>query len=264
MTEEEDWGQDGWAVQPGKGELIQLGGPHRPEILVRGGEVDGALGAFVFHHDVITENPPHAHHNFMKIAYILEGEYEFRVGDAEFSGGPGTTVVVPRGAYHTFLTATGGKMLFVSAPSGNEDLFVELGRLGPNPTADRAPRSTNASARRASPATRATDGRARKFDPPAEEIELPGGGRGPGGMTTYSIHDLPVRAVARPNRSKQHRLADHERLAGYWNEQPGLGASTDSAAPSGRTHTGLSRVSHRSPIVSPLVSGSVAPTVNPP
>ncbi|NMO51880.1 cupin domain-containing protein [Actinoplanes sp. TBRC 11911] len=128
------WGRDGWAVAAGEGEMIELGGPHRPEILVRGADVDGALGAFVFHHDVITENPPHAHHDFMKIAYVLEGTYDFRVGDAEFSGGPGTIVVVPRGSYHTFVTATGGKMLFVSSPAGNEELFAELGRLGPSPS----------------------------------------------------------------------------------------------------------------------------------
>ncbi|MET8278973.1 cupin domain-containing protein [Micromonospora sp. NPDC005174] len=134
MTRHANWGLDGWAVQPGEGKLIELGGPHRPEILVRGAEVDGALGAFLFHHDVIAENPPHAHNDFMKIAYVLEGEYHFRVGNAEFSGGPGTTVVVPRGAYHTFVTPTGGKLLFVSAPAGNEQLFEELGSLGPNPT----------------------------------------------------------------------------------------------------------------------------------
>ncbi|MFC7383643.1 cupin domain-containing protein [Sphaerisporangium rhizosphaerae] len=128
------WGADGWAVPPGGGNLVELGGPHRPEILVRGAEVGGELGAFVFHHDVIEENPPHAHHDFMKIAYVLEGEYAFRVGDAEFEGGPGTTVVVPRGSYHTFVTPTGGKLLFVSAPSGNEELFLEMGRLGADPS----------------------------------------------------------------------------------------------------------------------------------
>jgi mannose-6-phosphate isomerase-like protein (cupin superfamily) len=125
------WGEGGWAVQPGGGELLDLGGPHRPEILVRGADVHGALGAFIFHHDVITENPPHAHHDFMKIAYVLGGVYHFRVSDAEFSGSAGTTVVVPRGSYHTFVTPTGGRLLFVSAPAGNEELFLELGRRGP-------------------------------------------------------------------------------------------------------------------------------------
>jgi hypothetical protein len=93
MTAEADWGPDGWAVRPGEGDFIELGGPHRPEIVVR-------------------------------------------VGGAEFSGGPGTTVVVPRGAYHTFVTPTGGKLLFASVPAGNGELFEELGRLGPNPPAD--------------------------------------------------------------------------------------------------------------------------------
>ena len=132
MTERDSgWGRDGWAVPLGRGEFLDLGGPHRPEILVYGADVDGGLGAFVFHHDVITENPPHAHQDFMKIAYVLDGVYDFRVGDVEFSGGAGTMVVVPRGSYHTFVTATGGKILFVSAPAGNEQMFFELGRLGP-------------------------------------------------------------------------------------------------------------------------------------
>ena len=124
-------GEDGWAVQPGEGRVIDLGGPHRPEILVPGADVRGALGAFIFHHDVTTENPPHARHDFMKIAYVLDGVYDFRVGDAEFSGGAGTTVVVSRGSHHAFVTATGGRLLFVSAPAGNEELFPGLGRLGP-------------------------------------------------------------------------------------------------------------------------------------
>lgn len=128
------WGKDGWAVPPGKGELLDLGGPHRPEILVRGADVDDALGTFIFHHDVIAENPPHAHHDFMKIAYVLDGTYHFRVGDAEFSGSVGTTVVVPRGSYHAFVTPTGGRLLFVSSPAGNEELFLEFGRLGQGPS----------------------------------------------------------------------------------------------------------------------------------
>lgn len=126
------WGRDGWAVEPGEGVAVDLGGPHWPEILLHGRDVNGALGLFIFHHEVITDNPPHAHHSFMKIAYVLDGSYHFRVGDAEFPGVPGTTVVVPRGSYHTFVTATGGRLLFASAPAGNEELFLELGRLGPD------------------------------------------------------------------------------------------------------------------------------------
>lgn len=129
-----EWGADGWAVRPGEGLVIDTGGPHHPEVFVRGAQVDHALGAFVFTHGIIPENPPHAHFGFMKIAYVLEGEYQFRVGDAEFSGGPGTVVVIPKASQHTFTTATGGRMLFVCSPSGNEELFMEMGRLGPAAT----------------------------------------------------------------------------------------------------------------------------------
>ena len=130
-----DRGTDGWAVAPGEGIRVEPGGKHWLEVLVRGTDVDGALGAFVFTHDVIPAGvPAHAHHGFMKILYVLEGQYEFRVGDAEFSGGPGTVVVVPRGSSHVFSTETGGRVLFVCSPAGNEELFLELGRLGPNPT----------------------------------------------------------------------------------------------------------------------------------
>jgi mannose-6-phosphate isomerase-like protein (cupin superfamily) len=129
-----NWGSDGWAVAPGEGVRVEPGGKHWLEVMVSGKDVDGALGVFVFTHDVITENPPHAHHAFMKIIYVLEGHYDFRVGDAIFSGGPGTVVVVPKGSQHTFTTPTGGRALFVSSPAGNEELFLELGKLGPNPT----------------------------------------------------------------------------------------------------------------------------------
>ncbi|MGW5431549.1 hypothetical protein ACWET9_30750 [Streptomyces sp. NPDC004059] len=43
-------------------------------------------------------------------------------------------VIVPKGGYHTFTTPTGGRALFVSSPAGNEELFLEMGELGPQPT----------------------------------------------------------------------------------------------------------------------------------
>jgi quercetin dioxygenase-like cupin family protein len=131
-----EWGCNGWAVHPGAGQRVDLG-PHWLEVLVRGVDVDQALGAFVFTHDPIAVNPPHAHGGFMKIAFVLDGEYSFRVGDATFDGGPGTVVVVPSGSQHSFTTQTGGKMLFVCSPAGNEELFLEIGKLGPGPDSDK-------------------------------------------------------------------------------------------------------------------------------
>jgi mannose-6-phosphate isomerase-like protein (cupin superfamily) len=129
------WGEDGWAVRPGEGPRVEVG-PHWLEVLAQGSLTSGALGAFVFVHDVVAENPPHAHLDFAKVLYVLEGEYQFRVGDSTFDGGPGTLVYVPRGSHHTFTTGTGGRVLFVCAPAGNEEMFLELGRLGSDATAD--------------------------------------------------------------------------------------------------------------------------------
>lgn len=132
------WGADGWAVAPGEGHRIELGPSVSLDVLLRGLDVDGAMGVFVFDHPMIPENPPHAHGGFMKVLYVLEGRYDFRVGDAEFSGGPGSLVVVPRGSYHAFTTETGGRVLFACSPSGNEEMFLELAALDAGSPADAA------------------------------------------------------------------------------------------------------------------------------
>jgi hypothetical protein len=36
-------------------------------------------------------------------------------------------------ASHIASTATGGRVLFVCTPSGNEEMFLEIGALGPQP-----------------------------------------------------------------------------------------------------------------------------------
>lgn len=122
------WGSDGFARRPGEGVRVDQT-PHWLEVLVRGAETDGRIGVFEFRHEPITELPPHAHLGWTKIAYVLEGKYHFRVGDAEMAGGPGTVVHVPQGSHHAFTTPTGGRLLFVCTPAGNEEMFLELGRL---------------------------------------------------------------------------------------------------------------------------------------
>jgi quercetin dioxygenase-like cupin family protein len=106
------------------------------EVLLRGAETDGQFGAFVFHHAPNAENPPHPHQGFAKVLYVLDGRYEFRVGDAAFSAGPGSLVLVPQGSQHAFTTSTGGRMMFVCTPSGNEEMLLEIGALGPDPSLD--------------------------------------------------------------------------------------------------------------------------------
>jgi len=126
----------GWAVRAGSGLAVELPGPHELQVLLRGGDVDGAIGVFLFTHAVITENPPHAHSGYMKIIYVLDGRYSVRVGESTFDASRGDLVVVPRGVEHTFTTDTGGRMLFVCSPSGNEEYFIARAELGADARAE--------------------------------------------------------------------------------------------------------------------------------
>jgi quercetin dioxygenase-like cupin family protein len=128
-----DWGEAGRLIRPGDGIAVPVGSGHSLEVTLRGTDVGGAMGVFVFTHGPIREHEAHSHSHFMKILYVIEGNYEFRVGGASFGTGPGGMVVVPKGSSHSFVTEHGGQVLFACSPAGNEEMFLELGRLGPQP-----------------------------------------------------------------------------------------------------------------------------------
>jgi hypothetical protein len=68
------WGRNGQITTADAGAKVDLGESWL-EVLLRGAESDGQFGAFVFHHAAIAENPPHAHQDFAKVLYILDGQY---------------------------------------------------------------------------------------------------------------------------------------------------------------------------------------------
>jgi quercetin dioxygenase-like cupin family protein len=59
---------------------------------------------------------------------VLEGEYEFRVGDQTVRAAPGTFVFGPRGIPHTFKCVgnRAGKVQVIISPPGFENFFEEL------------------------------------------------------------------------------------------------------------------------------------------
>jgi uncharacterized cupin superfamily protein len=59
--------------------------------------------------------------------YVLEGHFEFLLGERKVSAGVGSVVYVPRTTAHTF-TNTGtdkGKILFIEGPAGALERFLE-------------------------------------------------------------------------------------------------------------------------------------------
>ena len=114
-------------VGPDEGESLTLGPSVRMRILEDGSTTGHRLGMT---HSVIaphTPGPPqhrHAHHD--EGFYVVSGVMVFTVGDDAHEAGPGTLVVVPPGAPHTF--ANPGDEPAVVLTTFTPDLYVQYFR----------------------------------------------------------------------------------------------------------------------------------------
>ncbi|MBL8999500.1 MAG: cupin domain-containing protein [Phycisphaerae bacterium] len=74
--------------------------------------------------------PMHVHTREDETFRILEGRYEFVVGDQRLIAGPGDTLFAPRDVPHRFGAIGGvpGRMLIFITPSGIEDFFDAVHR----------------------------------------------------------------------------------------------------------------------------------------
>jgi mannose-6-phosphate isomerase-like protein (cupin superfamily) len=86
--------------------------------------------------------PPHIHRGQDEMFYVLEGTYEFLIGEKKETLGAGATVFVPRGTKHTYRNVgTGvGRLFDMHTPGGFEAFFEEAGVPAPD-GASRAPAS---------------------------------------------------------------------------------------------------------------------------
>ena len=82
--------------------------------------------------------PRHVHQREDEGFYVLEGEFEFRVGDRVIQATPGTFLFGPRAIPHSFknIGTKTARVLIVISPPGFEKFFEEadlLGKAGPPP-----------------------------------------------------------------------------------------------------------------------------------
>ncbi len=115
---------------PGAGESVSLGGVGVDFKIPA--EVTG--GAFsVVEHPVEAGRlvPPHIHYREHELSYVLRGEIGVRIGDRDFTAGPGSYVFKPRDIPHTFWNAgpEPAHLIELIWPAGFENFFAELGRL---------------------------------------------------------------------------------------------------------------------------------------
>ena len=126
------------ALQGGEGERLSFAGA---TILVRvTSEASG--GAFSLFEEVppLLDTPLHVHRDEDELFYVLEGQHVYRVGDEDYSVGPGGLVFAPRGVPHSQrrLVPSEGRQLVLTTPGGFEGFFRELadaeegGTIGPD------------------------------------------------------------------------------------------------------------------------------------
>jgi mannose-6-phosphate isomerase-like protein (cupin superfamily) len=132
---------DGHTLAAGEGERIWIVGDTMT--LKATGESTG--GSLVLLENLTTPGggpPPHIHTREDEFFFVLDGEFEIRIGDELHAVGPGGFAFVPRGTVHNFRNTaeTPSRILVGFTPGGIEGGFREAGRPatddGPAPPLD--------------------------------------------------------------------------------------------------------------------------------
>jgi mannose-6-phosphate isomerase-like protein (cupin superfamily) len=109
-------------VGPGDGEIV-LSGPTRVRILEDGRHTAHRMGAAELIVSPHTAGPPqHRHARHDEGFYVVSGMVRFTVGEQDHDAGPGTLVMIPPGAPHTF--ANVGDEPAVMLNTFTPDLYV--------------------------------------------------------------------------------------------------------------------------------------------
>ena len=118
--------------QRDEGRTVLVGGADWITYKVRSAESRGAFFCFEASSSPGFGPPLHTH-PYRELLYVLEGEYEFTLGQGEETrtilGRPGAAVAVDADVAHTFRNAgdTQGRLLFVHVPAALEEFFEEYG-----------------------------------------------------------------------------------------------------------------------------------------
>jgi quercetin dioxygenase-like cupin family protein len=130
------------AVAPGEGRVVELG-VTRMRVLAAGEATTGR--AFTLAEFAGQAGPwtvPHLHRDMEESFFVLDGEFTSNIGQEEIQSGPGSYLLVPRGTRHLLAAgAEGGRCLVLMVPGGLEEMFFELGELGPDALRDPAVRA---------------------------------------------------------------------------------------------------------------------------
>ena len=122
---EQNMNQTAFHVAQGEGKSVWFA----DELLTFKVDSDQSETVGIFEDEVPPQSgpPAHLHRSQDETHYVLEGQFEFVLGDRKVNAGAGSVVYVPRTTVHAF-TNTGtekGKILFIETPAGPVEQFLE-------------------------------------------------------------------------------------------------------------------------------------------
>jgi quercetin dioxygenase-like cupin family protein len=122
-------GKKGFVVPAGGGTRFDMGAPGRfADVKLVGGETSESVMMFEETLPAGTKSLFHLHHDSDEVAWVLEGEITFKIGDDVSIGGPGTCAFFPRNVAHAWKNSgtTTGRVLFLYTPASAGGYVEEL------------------------------------------------------------------------------------------------------------------------------------------
>ncbi len=131
----------GVVVPAGAGKHLDMGAPGRFAALkLIGQETNQSIMVFEETVPAGTKSLFHLHRDSDEVAWVLEGEITFKIGDEVTVGGPGTCAFLPRNVPHAWKNSGSetGRVLFLYTPASAGGYVEELrNRPGPMTDAER-------------------------------------------------------------------------------------------------------------------------------
>lgn len=118
---------EGQVLRPGEGKVIPLPGATMVFKALSGRAAgDYIVGEFTAETG-FTGPRPHVHHKHEELFYVLDGEFDFFLGNRSVRLGPGSFIRVPPGVVHDFRNpgALPARWLGIASPGGLDRYFEE-------------------------------------------------------------------------------------------------------------------------------------------
>lgn len=125
---------EGFVIPAGGGKHIASPAPGRSFLLkLLGRNTGDSIMLFEETLPTGTESLYHLHRDSDEVAWVLEGEFAFQIGDETATGGPGTCAFMPRNIAHAWknIGAGTGRVLFLYTPADAGGLIEALGERRP-------------------------------------------------------------------------------------------------------------------------------------